>query len=194
MPLALSPNSIGSKDPHALKIPARKGGIRLTSENAAVAVHADRDDGVCPDRSSRKPRSLRQVESKERCSSSEPLWISGPPSSWITLCRSRSAATFLREGSSCRSRMISPPSSQMLSTCFRMVFGERLDEARCSRNGRKQTSSCSPGGQVFFQPPSTSAASYSDRGSRRKYRRTAPTWPRGLLWKSSSSTSSAPWN
>src|SRR5437879_11221966 len=91
MPLALSPNSIGSKDPHALKIPARKGGIRLTSENAAVAVHADRDDGVCPDRSSRKPRSLRQVESKERCSSSEPLWISGPPSSWITLRRSRSA-------------------------------------------------------------------------------------------------------
>src|SRR5437762_10188719 len=56
MPLALSPNSIGAKDPHALQIPARKGGIRLTSENAAVAVHADRDDGVCPDRSSRKPR------------------------------------------------------------------------------------------------------------------------------------------
>ena len=46
MPLALSPNFIGSKDPHALKIPARKGGIRLTSENAAVAVQADQDDGV----------------------------------------------------------------------------------------------------------------------------------------------------
>ncbi len=152
MPLALSPNSIGSKDPHALKIPARKGGIRLTSENAAVAVHADRDDGVCPDRSSRKPRSLRQVESKERCSSSEPLWISGPPSSWITLRRSRSAVTFLREGSSCRSRMISPPSIQRLSTCFRMVFGERLDDVRCSMNGRKQASSCSPGGRSFSNP------------------------------------------
>ena len=31
------PNLIGSKDPHALKIPARKGGIRLPNENA-VAV------------------------------------------------------------------------------------------------------------------------------------------------------------
>jgi len=33
--LALCPNFIGSKDPYALKIPARKGGIRLTNENAA---------------------------------------------------------------------------------------------------------------------------------------------------------------
>src|SRR5258708_23261610 len=124
MPLALSPNSIGSKDPHALKIPARKGGIRLTSENAAVAVHADRDDGVCPDRSSRKPRSLRQVESKERCSSSEPLWISGPPSSWITLRRSRSAVTFLREGSSARSGRIPPPATQRFPPRFSLVSRE----------------------------------------------------------------------
>jgi len=36
MPLALSPNSIGRKTP-CLENPARKGGIRLTSENAAVA-------------------------------------------------------------------------------------------------------------------------------------------------------------
>src|SRR5664280_2348900 len=48
--------------------------------------------------------------------------------------------------------MISPPSSQRLSTCRRMVVGERLEAARCSMKGRKQTTSASPGGQVFFQP------------------------------------------
>ena len=36
--LALSPNFIGSKDPHAWKIPARKGGIRLTDEHTAVPL------------------------------------------------------------------------------------------------------------------------------------------------------------
>jgi hypothetical protein len=30
-PLALSPNLIGSKDPHALKIPAREGGMKASS-------------------------------------------------------------------------------------------------------------------------------------------------------------------
>lgn len=35
-------------------------------------------------RSARKRNSLRHVESKERCSSSEPLWISGPPSASST--------------------------------------------------------------------------------------------------------------
>src|ERR1035438_9970517 len=42
--------------------------------------------------------------------------------------------------------------------------------------------------------PSTSAASCPDRGSRRKHRRTAPMWWRGLRWKSSPSKSCAPWN
>src|SRR5271169_4969903 len=48
--------------------------------------------------------------------------------------------------------MISPPSIQRLSTCRRIVFGERLDAARCSRNGRKQTNSSSPGGRSFSSP------------------------------------------
>src|SRR6516164_4941699 len=48
--------------------------------------------------------------------------------------------------------MISPPSSQRLSTCRRMVFGERLEAARCSMKGRKQTTRASPGGRSFFQP------------------------------------------
>src|SRR6202166_2427123 len=33
-----------------------------------------------------------------------------------------------------------------------MVFEERLDEARCSMNGRKQTTSSSPGGRSFSSP------------------------------------------
>src|SRR5713101_9040729 len=80
------PNFIGSKDPHALKIPARKGGIRLTNENAAVPVHADQDNReFYPNGCWRKRRNLRQVESNERCCSSESqLWMSGPPSSSIT--------------------------------------------------------------------------------------------------------------
>ena len=45
MPLALSPNFIGSKDPHALKIPARKGGIRLTNKNAAYPFSVTRTTG-----------------------------------------------------------------------------------------------------------------------------------------------------
>jgi hypothetical protein len=40
---------------------------------------------------------LRHVESKERCSSSQPFWISGPPSGWITFPTGFSAVTFLRE-------------------------------------------------------------------------------------------------
>src|SRR5882672_523632 len=48
--------------------------------------------------------------------------------------------------------MISPPSSQRLSTCLRMVFGERLEEARCSMNGRRLASSSSPGGKSFSSP------------------------------------------
>src|SRR6516162_4239515 len=48
--------------------------------------------------------------------------------------------------------MISPPSSQRLSTCRRMVFGERLEAARCSMKGRKQTTSASPGGMSFSIP------------------------------------------
>src|ERR1035441_9154303 len=48
--------------------------------------------------------------------------------------------------------MISPPSSQRLSTCRRMVVGERLEAARCSMKGRKQTTSASPGGRSFSSP------------------------------------------
>ena len=47
--------------------------------------------------------------------------------------------------------MISPPSSQRLSTCRRMVFGERLDEARCSMKGRKKSQQLFAGWEVFFQ-------------------------------------------
>src|ERR1035438_6400938 len=54
--------------------------------------------------------------------------------------------------SSCRSRLISPPSSHRLSTCLRMVFRERLNEARCAINGRKHASSCSPGGRSLSNP------------------------------------------
>src|SRR5258708_26335427 len=104
MPLALSPNSIGSKDPHALKIPARKGGIRLTSENAAVAVHADRGDGGCPDRSLRKPRSLRQGGAKGGWSSFRPVWVSGAPFPWVPLRGKPFAGALFSEGSSCPCR------------------------------------------------------------------------------------------
>src|SRR3981189_3240808 len=48
--------------------------------------------------------------------------------------------------------MISPPSIQRLSTCQRMVFGERLEDARCSMKGRKQTTKASPGGRSFSSP------------------------------------------
>ena len=41
--------------------------------------------------------------------------------------------------------------------------------------------------------PSTSAASFPDRGSRRKGRGTAPMCWRGLRWKSSPWRSFAPW-
>src|SRR6266853_1569564 len=33
-----------------------------------------------------------------------------------------------------------------------LVFGERLDEARCSMNGRRQATSSSPGGRSFSSP------------------------------------------
>ena len=46
----------------------------------------------------RKRWNFRQVESNERCSASEPVWIGGPTSWWITLRISCSAATFLRGG------------------------------------------------------------------------------------------------
>ena len=92
----------------------------------------------------RKRWSLRQVESKERCSSSEPWGISGPPSSWIRSLSNRSTSTFLREGVWFRSRMISPPSSQRLSTCRRMVLPERPDEATCWMKSRKQATNLSP--------------------------------------------------
>ena len=48
--------------------------------------------------------------------------------------------------------MNSPPSAHRLSTCFWIVFGDRSDAARYSRNGRNSASSCSPGRQIFFQP------------------------------------------
>src|SRR5437660_382432 len=48
--------------------------------------------------------------------------------------------------------MISPPNSQRLSTCRRMVFGERFDDARCSMNSLSSVSSCSPGGKSFSSP------------------------------------------
>jgi len=35
--------------------------------------------------------------------------------------------------------MNSPPSTHMLSTCFWMVFGDRSDAARYSRNGTEQS-------------------------------------------------------
>src|SRR5437016_6073007 len=39
--LALTPNFIGSKDPHALKIPVRKGGKHSLAENAPSPVQAE---------------------------------------------------------------------------------------------------------------------------------------------------------
>jgi hypothetical protein len=72
IPFSRAPNFIGSKDPDALKIPARKGGIRLTNENrCGTSFTLTRTPGVYPDRCSRKRRNLRQVESNERCCSSE---------------------------------------------------------------------------------------------------------------------------
>ena len=48
--------------------------------------------------------------------------------------------------------MTSPPNTQMLSTCFWIVFGFRFaDATRYSRKGRKQATSFSPGRHVFFQ-------------------------------------------
>src|ERR1017187_1185540 len=39
-----------------------------------------------------------------------------------------------------------------LSTCLRMVFGDRLDDAKCAMKGRKHASSCSPGGTSRSNP------------------------------------------
>src|ERR1019366_8279820 len=64
----------------------------------------------------------------------------------------RSTGFFRSEGSLWRSRMNSPPSTHILSTCFWIVFGDRSDAARCSRNGRIRTSNCSPGGRSFSSP------------------------------------------
>jgi hypothetical protein len=36
-------NLIGSKDPHALKIPARQGGIHSLTENAALQFRLNQD-------------------------------------------------------------------------------------------------------------------------------------------------------
>jgi len=47
--------------------------------------------------------------------------------------------------------MISPPKTHTLSICLRRVFRERPDATRCSRNGRKQATSFSPGGKSFFE-------------------------------------------
>jgi transposase len=47
----------------------------------------------------RKRWSFRHVASNERCSSSEPLYNSGPPSWSISLLSSRPAGNLLREGS-----------------------------------------------------------------------------------------------
>src|SRR6266704_772837 len=78
--------------------------------------------------------------------------MSGPPSSSITSERMCSTFFFLREGVSFRSRMISPPRIHRLSMCLRIVFRVRLDDARCSMNGRKQATSFSPGGRSFSHP------------------------------------------
>src|SRR5215471_10611673 len=48
--------------------------------------------------------------------------------------------------------MISPPTDQRLSTCWRIVFAERPVEARCSMKGRKHTIRASPGGKSFSKP------------------------------------------
>src|SRR6266446_9555909 len=40
--------------------------------------------------------------------------------------------------------MNSPPNAHILSTCFWIVFGDRSDAARFSRNGRNRVSNCSP--------------------------------------------------
>ena len=72
--------------------------------------------------------------------------------------------------------------------------GERLDDARCSMKGRKQSHQLFTGRQIFFQ---------SHPGARPTLQipaiggniagATAARW-RGLFWKSSPSPSSAPWN
>src|SRR5260370_22019661 len=66
--------------------------------------------------------------------------------------------------------MISPPRIHRLSMCLRIVFRDRLDEARCSMNGRKQATSCSPGGRSFSQPihergQFSKSAPYRDRSN-----------------------------
>src|SRR5713226_1849871 len=48
--------------------------------------------------------------------------------------------------------MNSPPNAHILSTCFWIVFGDRSDAARFSRNGRNRVSNCSPGGRSFSNP------------------------------------------
>ena len=45
-----------------------------------------------------------------------------------------------------------PPSAHILSTCFSIVFGDRSEAARDSRNGRKQANNRSPGGRSFSSP------------------------------------------
>src|SRR5258708_8132291 len=66
--------------------------------------------------------------------------------------------------------MISPPRIHRLSMCLRIVWRDRLEEARCSMNGRKQATSFSPGGRSFSQPihergQLSRSAAYRDRSS-----------------------------
>src|SRR6266849_10305915 len=84
-----------------------------------------------------------------------------------------SAATRLREGSSFKSRMISPPRTQRLSTCLWMVLLDSSDVARCIRKGVKHSTSFLPGGRILFlahptlRPLLKIAAVWRQRGGRR---------------------------
>src|SRR5713101_4242110 len=69
----LSRSSLPSSDRKTpcLENPRPKGRNPAHEQERCLSVQCDQDNGVYPDRCSRKRRNLRQVESNERCCSSE---------------------------------------------------------------------------------------------------------------------------
>src|ERR1700748_2697209 len=90
-------------------------------------------------RSLRKRKNFLQVESKERCCSSDPREMRGPPSSSRTASTIWSVGRFLSRESSCSFEMISPPRVHRLSRCDRSVLRDWPELTRWRKNGLKHS-------------------------------------------------------
>jgi hypothetical protein len=74
---------------------------------------------------------------------------------WAAVGMNRIAKKSLRSNFSQRRGVVQVAndfSSEHPEVVHVLVFGERLDEAKCSMNGRRQATSSSPGGRSFSSP------------------------------------------